>query len=301
MRLIGVLINEPEDGPQVQASLAAFKQELDRLGWSEGHNVRFDAHFTQGDLAKMQELAQTMVASQPDVIFVHTTPFVAAMQKQTRTIPIVFVNASDPVGSGFVASLARPGGNLTGFLLYEHSIVGKWLSMLKEIGRRSQARRFHRQPQGWTYDYFLKSAQQVAPSLAIEIAPSPVETAEDIRRIIESFARSPNGGLFFPPNVASSSNRDLIIALAAQYRLPAAYTFRFFAAKGGLMSYGVDQVALFKQAASYVDRILHGEKPADLPVQAPTKYETVVNLKTAKALGLVVPESLLVRADEVIE
>lgn len=301
MRLVGVLINEPEYGPQVQASLAAFKQELDRLGWSEGHNVRFDAHFTEGDLAKMQELAQTMVASQPDVIFVHTTPFVAAIQKQTRTIPIVFVNASDPVGSGFAASLARPGGNLTGLLLYEDSIVGKWLGMLKEIAPRTRRVAFISNPKISTYDYFLKSAQQLAPSLAIEIFPGPAETADDIQRTIESFARLPDGGLFFPPNVVSSSNRDLVISLAAQYRLPAVYAFRFFAAKGGLMSYGVDQAALFKQAASYVDRILHGEKPADLPVQAPTKYETVVNLKTAKALGLAVPESLLVRADEVIE
>jgi ABC-type uncharacterized transport system substrate-binding protein len=301
MRLIGVLINEPEDGPQVQASLAAFRQELGRSGWSEGRNVRFDIHYDQGDLSEMQELARMMVASQPDVVLVHTTPFVAAIQKQTRTIPIVFVNASDPVGSGFVASLARPGGNLTGLLLYEGSIVGKWLGMLKEIAPQIRRVAFVANPNVSTYDYFLKSAQQIAPSLAIEIVPSPVETADDIQNTIKSFARSSNGGLFFPANVASSSNRDLIIALAAQYRLPAVYAFRFFPVKGGLMSYGVDQVALFKQAASYVERILHGEKPADLPVEAPTKYETVLNLKTAKAMGFAVPESLLVRADEVIE
>ena len=301
IRNIGVLINEPENGPQVQASLTAFRQELGRLSWSEERNVRFDTHFTQGKLDEMQELAKKMVASQPDVILVHTTPFVAAVQKETRTIPIVFVNASDPVGSGFVASLARPGGNLTGLLLYEHSIVGKWLGMLKEIAPQIGRVAFIAAPKVGTYDYFLKAAQDAASSLAIELVPNPVETSADIERVIESFAHSPNGGLLFPPNVASSSNRDLIITLAAQYRLPAVYAFRFFTAQGGLMSYGVDQVNLFRQAATYVDRILSGEQPADLPVQAPTKYETVVNLKAAKALSLTVPQTLLVAADEVIE
>jgi putative tryptophan/tyrosine transport system substrate-binding protein len=301
IRNIGVLINEPENGPQIQASLTAFRQELERLSWSEGRNVRFDTHFTQGKLIETQELAKKVVASQPDVILVHTTPFVAAVQKETRTIPIVFVNASDPVGSGFVASLARPGGNLTGLLLYETSIVGKWLGMLKEIAPQIGRVAFIANPKVGTYDYFLKTAQHVASSLGIELVSNPVETSADIERVIESFARSPNGGLLFPPNVASSSNRDLIITLAAQYRLPAVYAFRFFTAQGGLMSYGVDQVNLFRQAATYVDRILRGEHPADLPVQAPTKYETVVNVKAAKALGLTVPQTLLVAADEVIE
>ena len=194
------------------------------------------------------------------------------------------------------------GGNLTGLLLYEETIVGKWLALLKEIAPRTARVAFIANPKVETYAYFLKEAQRIAPSLRIELFASPVDTAADIERVIESFGRAPNGGLFFPANVASSVNRDLIIALAAQYHLPAVYTFRFFTAKGGLVSYGIDQVALFKQAASYIDRILHGEKPADLPVEAPVKYETVVNfLKTAKALGLAVPKSLLVRADEVIE
>jgi putative ABC transport system substrate-binding protein len=301
IRNIGVLINEPENGPQIQASLTAFRQELERLSWSEGRNVRFDTHFTQGKLNEMQELAKKMVASQPDVILVHTTPFVAAVQKETRTIPIVFVNASDPVGSGFVASLARPGGNLTGLLLYEDSIVGKWLGMLKEIAPQIERVAFISSPEVSTYDYFLKTAQRVARSLAIELVPNPVATPADIERVIGSFADKANSGLFFPPNVVSSSNRDLIIALAARYRLPAVYAFRFFTAEGGLMSYGVDQVELFRQAASYLDGILRGEKPANLPVQAPTKYETVINLKTAKAPGLTVPPGLLVGADEVIE
>ena len=298
---VGVLINAPENVPQIQESLTAFRKELGRLGWSEGHNIRFDIHFTQGDMGRIQELARAMAASQPDVILVHTTTFVAAMQKQTSTIPIVFVNASDPIGSGLVASLARPGGNLTGLLLYESSIVGKWLGMLKEIAPQTARVAFVANPKVEIYAYFLKEAQRVAPSLRIEVVPSPVQSSADIERVIGEFTRGADGSLFFPPNVASDSNRDLVISLAAKYRLPAVYGFRFFPAKGGLMSYGVDEVALFAQTASYVDRILHGEKPADLPVQAPTKYETIVNLKTAKALGLTVPPTLLALADEVIE
>jgi putative ABC transport system substrate-binding protein len=249
----------------------------------------------------MQALTKEMVALQPDAILAHTTPLVAAMQKETHTIPIVFVNASDPVGSGFVQSLARPGGNLTGLLLYEESIVGKWLEMLKEIAPHMARIAFIANPKIVTYGYFLKAAQNVARSLAIELVPSPAETANDVERIIESFARTPNGGLFFPANVVSTSNRDLIVALAARYHLPAVYAFRYFTVQGGLMSYGVDQVDVFRQAASYVNRILRGEKPANLPVQAPTKYETVINLKTAKVLGLTVPPGMLVAADEVIE
>ena len=231
------------------------------------------------------------------------TPIVAALQEETRTIPIVFVNASDPVGSGFVASLARPDGNLTGLLTYEASIVGKWLLMLKEIAPRIARVAFIANPKGVTtnYDYFLRSAQAIAPSLAIEVVPCPVETAADIERAIESIARPPNGGLFLPPNIASILHRRLIIELAARHRLPAVYAFRYFAVDGGLMSYGVDQVGVFRQAVPYVDRILRGAKPAELPVQAPVKYQTVVNLKTAKALQLDVPPALLVRADEVIE
>jgi putative ABC transport system substrate-binding protein len=301
IRRVGILINDHENDADVQAQLIAFKQELDRLTWSDGRNVRFDIRFSQGDLDQMQELAKAMIASQPDVILVHTTPFVAAVQKETRMVPVVFVNASDPVGSGFVASLPRPGGNITGLLLYEDSIVGKWLEMLKEIAPRTERVAFIANPKVSTYDYFLKVAKQVAQSLAIELVPSPVDTPADIQRAVESIARTPNAGLLFPANVASNANRGLIIALAAQYRLPAVYAFRYITANGGLMSYGVDQTDLFRRAASYVDRILRGEKPADLPVQAPTKFETVVNLKTAKALGLTVPPGLLVGADEVIE
>ena len=213
----------------------------------------------------------------------------------------MFVWVSDPVGSGFVANLARPGGNLTGLLLYEESIVGKWLGMLKEIAPQMKRVAFIANPKVPTYNYFLRTAQQVAPSFAIELVPSPVDTATDIEGVIRSFADTPNGGLFFPPNFASNAHRDQIIGLAARYRLPAVYAFRVFVAAGGLMCYETDQMELFRLAASYVDRILRGAKPSELPVQAPTNYKTVVNLKTAKALGLDVPPSLLVRADEVIE
>jgi len=246
----------------------------------------------------MRGLTKETVAMQPDVIFVH----VAVAQKETSTIPIVFVNASDPVGSGFVASLARPGGNLTGLLLHEESIVGKWLGMLKKIAPQIKRVAFIANPEANTaYYYFLRTAQQVARSFAIELVSSPVDTDTDIEGVIRSFADTPNGGLFFPPNATSNAHRDLIIGLAARYRPPAVYAFRFFPLEGGLMSYGIEQVDVFRQAASYVDRILRGTKPAELPMQAPTNYKTVVNLKTAKALGPDVPSSLLVRADAVIE
>jgi putative ABC transport system substrate-binding protein len=213
----------------------------------------------------------------------------------------VFLNVSDPIGSGFVASLARPGGNFTGLLLYEETITGKWLAMLKEIAPRTARAALVGHPKAVTYDYFQRAAQDAASRLAIDCVPTPVETAAEIERSIETFAGVPNGGLVALPDYVTTEHRDLITALAARYRVPSVYFGRFFVAAGGLMSYGVDFVASFRQAASFVDRILRGAKPADLPVQAPTKYETVVNIKTAKTLGFDVPPSLLVRADEVIE
>jgi putative ABC transport system substrate-binding protein len=301
MKRVGVLVSLAEDDPEIQASLTGFRQGLERLGWSEGGNVRFDVRFAQGDYDKITVLAKELVALQPDAIFAHSTPVTVALQRETRTIPIVFVNASDPLGSGFVASLARPGGNLTGLLLYEEGITGKWLAMLKEIAPGLTRAAFVSNPKITTHDYYLSAAKAAAASLAIEIVPSLVETEADIGREIESFAREPNGGLLVTPNYTTLAHRDLVIALAARYRLPAVYAYRVFVADGGLMSYGIDQVAMWRQAASHVDRILRGSKPADLPVQAPTKYVTTLNLKTAKALGLDVPPSLLVRADEVIE
>src|SRR5262249_55166285 len=234
------------------------------------------------------------------VLLAYTTPVAAAFQRESRTIPIVFLGVSDPIGSGLVASLARPGGNLTGLLLYEEGITGKWLAMLKEIAPGLSRAALLANPKRTPYDYFVRSARSVAPSLAIELAPTPVENAGDIDRVIISFARKPNGGLVVMPGTAIEY-RDLVIALAARHRLPAVYYARFFVTAGGLMSYGIDYVEQIRQAAAYVDRILRGANAADLPVQAPTKYETVLNLKTAKALGLDAPPSLLVRADEVIE
>src|SRR5262249_22210200 len=227
---------------------------------------------------------------------------IKALQAQTRSIPIVFVLVSDPVGAGVVASLARPGGNTTGLLLYEDSIAGKWLGMLKEIRPRMTRAALVGNPRGFTYEHFLRSSKAIAPALGIDVTPAPIESdAADIERRIDALARVPDNGLFVPPDNTTVQHRDLIVALAAGHRLPAVYAFRFFATAGGLMSYGVDMIEQNRQAAAYVDRILRGANPADLPVQAPTKYETVVNLKTAKALAFDVPPTLLVRADEVIE
>ena len=300
MRHIGVLMGLAENDPDSKARLTGFRQGLERLGWSEGRNVRIDYRFAPANVGQAQVPARELVALQPDVILGQGTPVVAALQRESQAIPIVFVNVSDPIGSGLVASLARPGGNLTGLLQYEASIAGKWLAMLKEIAPRLARAALVMNPIG-SYDYFRQSAEALAPSLKIELVLSPVGTAADIERTIESFARVPNGGLLLPPDNMTSTHRDLIISLAAKHRLPAVYSLRVFVAAGGLMSYGTDQVEMLRQAAYYVDRILRGAKPADLPVQAPTKYETVVNLKTAKALGLTVPPALLTSADEVIE
>ena len=299
MRRIGVLMADAEDDPGVKARLAAFREGLDRLGWSLDRNVRIDYRFAANP-DQYQLLAKELVRLQPDVLLAHTSPVAAAFQRESRTIPIVFMAASDPIGSGLVASLARPGGNLTGLLLYEEGVTGKWLAMLKEIAPDLSRAALMANPKRSPYDYFMRSAKSVAPALAIELVPTPVENAADIERVIESFAREPNSGLVVLPGIPNE-HRDLVIALAARHRLPAVYPFRYFVAAGGLMSYGTDFVDQSRQTAGYVDRILRGANAAELPVQAPTKYETVLNLKTAKALGLEVPPSLLVRADEVIE
>jgi putative ABC transport system substrate-binding protein len=299
MRRIGVLVAYAEDDPEMKARLAAFRQGLEQLGWSEGRNIRFDIRFAPAGAGQEQSRAQELVALKPDLIFAHTPQVVASLQRESRAIPIVFVGVADPVGAGFVASLNRPGGNLTGFLGIEASIAGKWLTMLKEIAPITRVALIAN-PKN-IFDYFVQAAEPVARSLSIELVPSRVGNAAEIEHAIGSFAGKPNGGLVLPPDATTSVSRDLIIALAARYRLPAVYSFRLLVKAGGLMSYGVDFVHQNWQAASYVDRILRGEKPAYLPVQAPTKYETAVNLKTARSLGLTVPPDLLVAADEVIE
>jgi putative ABC transport system substrate-binding protein len=299
MRRVGVLVAYAEGDPEMKARLAAFRQGLEQLGWSEGRNIRLDVRYAPAGAGQEHSRAQELVALKPDVIFAHTPQVVASLQQESGAIPVVFVGVADPVGAGFVASLNRPGGNLTGLLGIEASIAGKWLTMLKEIAPITRVALIAN-PKN-IFDYFMHAAEPVARTFSIELVPSPVSNSSEIEHAIESFAGKPNGGLVLPPDATTSVSRDLIIALAAQYRLPAVYSFRLFVKAGGLMSYGVDFVHQNWQAASYVDRILRGEKPADLPVQAPTKYETAVNLKTAKSLGLTVPPDLLVAADEVIE
>jgi putative ABC transport system substrate-binding protein len=302
IRIIGVLVGLAENDPETKARLMGFRQGLEKLGWAEGRNIRVDTRFAPASPERAQALAKELVALQPDVILAQGTPVVAALQRESRTIPIVFVGVADPIGSGFIASLARPGSNLTGLMQYEASVTGKWLAMLKEIAPHLARAAFVVNPKTAPYyEYYLRAAEAVAPSLAIELVPSLVENAADIERSIESFARVPNGGLVVPPDTGTVVHRDLIIALAVRYRLPAAYALRLFVAAGGLMSYGIDFVDMYRQAASYVDRILRGDKPVELPVQEATKFETILNLRTAKVLGLDVPPSLLVRADEVIE
>ncbi len=303
VRRIGVLMGIAEDHPEANARLAGFRRGLEKRGWFEGRNVRIDYRFAPGG-TQAQVLAKELIALQPDVILANSTPVAAAVQLQTRTIPIVFAGPSDPIGSGFVASFAKPGGNMTGPTLYEASVTGKWLSMLKEIAPNLVRAAFLKTPSSVPYfEYYMHAALELSPSLGIEPVTCRVEheSASDIERAVESFAIVPNGGLVVMPDTTPINYSDLIIGLAARHRLPAVYFLRSFVTAGGLMSYGADIVELFRQSASYVDRILRGDSPADLPVQAPTRFETAVNLRTAKALGLTVPPGLLVAADEVIE
>jgi ABC-type uncharacterized transport system substrate-binding protein len=301
IRRIGVLMGLTEDDPEAKTRLVALRQALEKRGWFDGRNIHIEIRFIGHGVINYEPLAKELVATQPDVILAHTTPVVVALKRETRVLPIVFVNVSDPIGSGFIANIARPGQNFTGVLQYEVGVVGKWLLMLKEIAPHLERVAVVANPKTSPYDYFLHAAEMVASSLAIKIVASPIATPTDIRKAIETLAATPNGGLLVTPDNTANLHRRLIIELAAKHKLPAVYPYHFFVAEGGLMSYGTDQVDMFRLAASYVDRILRGDKPADLPVQAPTKFETTVNLRTAKALGVTVPPGLLVAADEVIE
>ena len=302
VRRIGVLMGQAEDDPEAQARVAAFQQSLQRLGWSDGRNVRIDTRWATTNADDLRRHAAELVALAPDVIVAGSgTSTVAPLLQTTRTVPIVFVVVIDPVGAGFVDSLARPGGNATGFTVFEYGMTGKWVELLKQIAPPVTRAAVLRDPTIASGIGQFAAVQAVAPSLGVELSAVDVRDAGEIERAVTAFARSSNGGLIVTGSPAAIRHRDLIIALAARLRLPAVYSYRFFVTGGGLLSYGPDFVDQYRQAAGYVDRILKGEKPADMPVQAPTKYELFVNLKTAKALGLTIPQSLLATAAEVIE
>jgi putative ABC transport system substrate-binding protein len=300
MRRIGVLMNT-EENPDQQSSLVAFLQGLQQLGWTDGRNVRIDTRWGGGDASSIRRNAEDMVALAPDVIVATGNASMGPLLQATRTVPIIFNNVADPVGAGFVDSLARPGGNVTGFLQFEYSLSGKWLELLKQIAPQVTRAAVLRDPAITAGVGQFAIIQSVAPSVGVDVSAINMRDAGEIERAITAFAGSPNSGLILTASALAVVHRELIIALAARHKLPAIYYRRYYAASGGLISYGYDIVDQFRGAAGYVDRILKGEKPADLPVQAPTKYELVINLKTAKVLGLTVPDSLLARADEVIE
>src|SRR5215468_2961397 len=301
VRKIGVLMNLASDDAEGQARLAAFHQGLQQLGWTVGRNVQIDYRWGAGNADRIRKFAAELVALAPDVILSAGSPSVAALQQTTNTVPVVFVTVVDPVSSGFVDSLARPGGNITGFAVYDYSIGGKWLELLKEIAPGMRRAAVIRDAALTAGGGQLGVIQAVAPSVGAEVTPVNVRDAGEIERAITAFARSPNGGMIVTGSTLAGVHRDLIVTLAARHQLPAVYFARYFVVGGGLMSYGPGLVDQYRDAAGYVDHILKGEKPADLPVQAPTKYELVINLKTAKALGLEVSPTLLARADEVIE
>ncbi len=301
VKRIGVLLGHAADDSESQARNTAFLRGLSELGWTVGRNVRIDYRWAAGDADNIRKYAAELVALAPDVILGAGNPIVAALQQATGTVPIVFAGVADPVGAGFVASLARPNGNATGFTPFEFSISGKWLELLKEIApgvTRVAVVRDAAQVSGGAQ---WGAIQAVAPSLGVELRPVGMRDAGEIESAVSAFAREPNGGLIATAGLLSVVHQELIVALAARHRLPAVYYYRYFVAAGGLVSYGPDPHDQYRRAAGYVDRILKGEKPADLPVQGPTKYELVLNLKTAKTLRLDVPTTVLARADEVIE
>jgi ABC-type uncharacterized transport system substrate-binding protein len=302
MRRIGMLTGGPRpDDQDAQANIAAFLEGLKQLGWVDGRNVRIDYRWGLGQADTIRRQAAELVALAPDVVLSSGAASLAQLMQATHTVPIVFVNVSDPVGGGFVDSLSRPGGNTTGFMQFEYDLSGKWLELLRQIAPNVTHAAVLRDPALPSGIGQFAVIQSVAPSVGVEVRPVSVRDAAEIERAIAAFARSPNSGLIVTSSALTVRHRELIIALAARHKLPAVYYRRYFVATGGLISYGYDIVDQFRRAAGYVDRILKGAKPADLPVQAPTKYEMVINLKTANKLGLEVPTALLARADEVIE
>jgi putative ABC transport system substrate-binding protein len=301
VRRVGVLLPAAADDAEFQARLAAFHQGLALLGWTIGRNVRIDTRWATANAAEIRRHAAELAALAPDVILAHGTATVGALLQVTRTVPIVFPVVSDPVAAGFVDSLAQPGGNATGFMTNEYGTAGKWLELLKEIVPGVTRVAVLRDTTVGSATSQFAAIQAVAPSLRVEVNPVNMRDAPGIEHAVAAFARAPNGGLIVPPGPAAWLFRDLIVMLAARHKLPAVYFDRSLVAAGGLVSYGADEIDQYRRAVGYIDRILRGEKPADLPVHAPTKYELVINLKTAKALGLTVPDTVLARADEVIE
>jgi putative ABC transport system substrate-binding protein len=303
MRRVGVLIGYGENDPEAQTWVAAFREELQKLGWMESRNIRFDTRSAWSDVAAMQRLARELIALQPDVILSQITPTTTALLQQTRTIPIVFAMVADPVGSGFVANLSRPGAQVTGFTSLEGSLGGKWLELLKEVAPRVTrvAVLFNPTTSATFAEYYLDAVKAGAVSVGVQVIAAPVRDASELESVIGGQAREPNTGFIVIPESFMIVHRAEVISLIARYQLPAVYPYRQFTELGGLLSYGIDRLDNFRRAAGYADRILKGEKPAELPVQTPTKYELVLNLKTAKALGLDVPWILQQRADEVIE
>jgi putative ABC transport system substrate-binding protein len=302
MRRIGVLMAFAESDREGQTFVAALREGLQKSGWTEDRNIRIDTRWAAGDTEAMQRLAKELVALQPDLILSANTPTTAALLQQTRTIPIIFVNVADPIGSGFVPSLSRPGGNITGFITMEPTMAGKWLELLKEIAQRVARVALLFNPATATYfDIYLKPFKAAALSFGVEGIAAPVHDSSNIESVLAAQGREPNGGLIVVPDAFLNAHREAITSLAARYRLPAVYPHRIFTDAGGLLSYGNALIDNYRRTASYVDRILKGEKPGELPVQIPVKFELVINLKTAKALGLEVPLFLQQRADEVIE
>jgi putative tryptophan/tyrosine transport system substrate-binding protein len=303
VRRIGVLMGWPESDPEAQAERTAFVQELQKLGWADGRNLRIDSRWaTPADAESVHRLAKELVALQPDLILSQSTPATAALLEETRTIPVIFGIVADPIGSGFVESFPRPGGNATGFAVAEPTQAGKWVELLKEIAPRITRIAVLFNPAMAPFaEFWLKPFKAAAPSFAVEVILAPVHDSSELESVIAAQARELNGALFVMPDAFTITYRVEVTSLAARYRLPAVYGYRFFAKLGGLLSYGEDLTDNFRRAATYADRILKGAKPSELPVQAPVKFELVINLRTAKALGLTVPQTLLVAADEVIE
>ena len=303
VRRIGVLSGIAPNDPDVTLRVQAFREGLQKHGWTEGRDIRVDYRWSAGDVTRMQTFAEELVGMQPEVIVAQSTPTVIALLRTTRTIPVVFVNVADPIGSGLVTTLARPEANVTGFTNFEPGMGQKWLELLKEVAPQTErvCLIFNPSTTPSRGAPFLRVIQAAAPVIGVTLVVSPVANTDEIDRAITAFAREPNGSLLPLPDTFMSTYREQIIALTARHRLPAIYPFRYFATSGGLMSYGVETVEIYRRSASYVDRILRGAKPSDLPVQAPNKFEFVINLKTATALGITAAPLLLARADEIIE